>query len=106
MRFLKIIINIIGVFAMYIHIDMSYAYWKVGDCHFMFETVKRTGISLLPEFLLFIISITFFNFIAERKLEKRKQSKEFVWLLILQFAVLLTVTLYHAYKAYYKFNCN
>lgn len=106
MRLLKIIITIIGFFGMYIHIDKSYTYWKIGDCHTMFETVKSTGISLLPELLLFTILITFFNFMVERKLEKRKQSKEFFWLFILLFTLFTVIIIYHAYNAYDKFNCN
>jgi hypothetical protein len=106
MRFLKIIISIIGFFGFYIHIERSFYFWKIPDCKTMFETVKSTGISLLPELLLFIIAITIFNFIIERKLEKRKQSKEFFWLFILQFTLLVGAIIYHAFKAYDKFKCN
>lgn len=106
MRFLKIIISIIGFFGFYIHIERSFNFWKIADCQSMFETVKSTGISLLPELLLFIIVITIFNFIIERKIEKRKQSKEFFWLFILQFTLLVAAIIYHAFKAYDKFNCN
>ncbi|MFN7045489.1 MAG: hypothetical protein ACK4M1_09855 [Flavobacterium sp.] len=106
MRFLKIIINIIATFGMYIHIDMCYTYWKIGDCHKMFEIVKNTGISLLPETIIFIISITFLNFIIERKLEKRKNSKEFIWLFILQFITVSLIIIYNAYKAYISWVCN
>jgi|GEM_PF-1867961 hypothetical protein len=106
MRFLKIIINIVAIFGMYIHIDMCYTYWKIGDCHKMFEIVKNTGISLLPETIIFIISITFFNYIIESKFEKLKNSKEFIWLCILQFILVLMIIIFKAYKAYISWVCN
>ena len=106
MRFLKIIINIIAIFGMYIHIDMCYTYWKIGDCHKMFEIVKNTGISLLPETIIFTISITFFNYIIESKFEKRKNSKEFIWLFIIQFISVSMIIIIKAYKAYISWVCN
>jgi len=51
----------------------------------------------------FIIIITFINYVFERKIEKRKTSYVFIWLLLIHFVTLILAIAYYSNDFYREF---
>jgi len=96
-RILKYLLNLIAIGYMCVIVLLSTTFTlECEPC----ENVKgNIGYAVLYT-AIYLISTTFFNFLVERFLEKRKTSKEFLFLLCISFIILAVTILISANIAY------
>ena len=99
-KIIKYGLNLLGLTWILFITDLAYALIVFRPvCDRVMEAVWHQLERLAPFYLLFLICSLGMNFLIERKLEKKKKSKEFLFLLIIE-VLLLTVIAFFVSKEY------
>ena len=88
-KIIKYGLNLLGLTWILFITDLSYGIIVFRPkCEFVLEIVWYQLDHLVPFYLLFLGFAAGINFFIERKLEKRKRSREFLFILIIEFILL------------------
>src|SRR5688572_23478510 len=82
-RLIKYLLNMLGLIWMFNLSILSYALIvRFPLCEQVMAVILNTLSQSLPIFIFFYLIITTMNYFTERRLEKRIQSREFIYLLL------------------------
>lgn len=102
LRVIKYLLNLFGLYLFQLDIASKFIVSdRYPDCITAKTIIWYNINSLLPDFVLFLVISTACNFIGERYLEKRKDSKEFIFMLIVSVLIIIGLTTLTA-LLYYK----
>ncbi|MBI1307341.1 MAG: hypothetical protein GC181_12125 [Bacteroidetes bacterium] len=92
LRINKYLINFIGLVWMLTVTYYSYAIIvRFPDCDNVMDLIKNVLKQLLTAYALFLLSAFGINYFIERKLEKRKTSREYTVILFIEFITLILI---------------
>jgi hypothetical protein len=100
-RLVKFALNGIGLYIMsFVSSIVTTIVYRYPDCEFVrIKMLENIGEALLI-YVPYVGIMTGINFLIERKIEKRPQSKEFVWLFYISLLVLTIALTYNSYNLY------
>ncbi|AWA31070.1 hypothetical protein HYN48_13785 [Flavobacterium magnum] len=100
-RILKYLINLACSALMIWFAYLSYAIIvRVPTSGELMDLIWSQVNQLLPTYLISIVIISLLNYLFERKIEQRKQSYEFLILLLIQIVVMALATIYYSIDFY------
>jgi uncharacterized RDD family membrane protein YckC len=102
LRLIKYFVNIIILYVLiWVLAYLPFAiYTRLPDCGIVTEVIFNIIVDVLPYQIISLIIISFLNFSFERKLEKRKFTKEFILLTVIHLIGLFLAVLYFSNEFY------
>ena len=103
-KIIKYLVNLICLGFLIFVIRVSYAIIViVPNLEKLFDIIwNQTGKFAMIS-IVFVIIITYLNFIFEKKIEKRKSSREFILISIIHIIVIILAYAYFSYDFYSQF---
>ena len=103
-KIIKYLLNFTALSFMIFYSYFSYAIIvRVPNIERLMNLIYSQVEKLTLVSIAFIIIITFINYVFERKIEKRKTSYEFTWLLLVHFITLILAIAYYSNDFYKQF---
>jgi len=100
-RIIKFLLNFAGIILMIFYANVSYGIIaRFPECKNVKEVILNVIVELSQTYLIFLIIITAINILFERKIEKRCDSKEFIFLTIINIVLLILITSFFSNKFY------
>ncbi len=100
-RIIKYVLNFAALLWMLLGAALSYVLiLRNPDCDRVMDVIKDELCELIPIFMAYLAVVTGLNYLVERYLEKRKGSKEFLLLLLIQFVVMTLAITYLSFNFY------
>ena len=100
-RIIKYLVNLTCLGFLITGIRVSYGIIvRVSSLERIFEIIWNQAGSVALIFIVFVIIVTYLNFVFERKIEKRKTSREFIIIAIIHIAMLTLAFAYFSWKFY------
>ena len=101
MRIIKYLFNFAGNYLMIWFAYISYALIvRFPDCDIVKEIILKNIIELGSIYFIYLVAITFLNLLFERRVEKRKKSKEYLLLCLINILILLLGMTFFSYDFY------
>src|SRR4051812_14125762 len=89
---IKYLINFAGICLMNFYARIAYGIIaRLPECKNVMEIIWNNVFELSQIYLIYLVLITVINFLVERKLEKRKNSKEFLVLAFINIISLISI---------------
>ena len=103
-KIIKYLLNFTALSFMIFYSYFSYAIIvRVPNIERLMNLIYSQVEKLTLVSIAFIIIITFINYVFERKIEKRKTSYEFTWLLLIHIIILILAIAYYSNDFYKQF---
>ena len=103
-KIIKYLLNFIALSFMIFYFYFSYAIIvRVPNIERLMNLIYSQVEKFTLVLILFNIIITFINYVFERKIEKRKTSYEFTWLLLIHTIILILAIAYYSNDFYREF---
>jgi hypothetical protein len=100
-RNIKYLLNFAGISLMIFYVSVSYGIIaRLPECKNVKEVILNVIVELSQIYLIYLIIITATNILFERKIEKRRDSKEFIFLTIVNIILLILITSFFSNKFY------
>lgn len=100
-RIIKFLLNFVGIILMIFYAYVSYGIIaRPPECKNVKEFILNVIVELSQTYLIYLIIITTINILFERKIEKRCDSKEFMFLTITNIIFLILITSFFSIKFY------
>lgn len=100
-RIIKYILNLAGItFMVIIALVVSTLVYKYPDCEVVKIKISENIGALLLRYIPFLGAMTGLNFLIERRIERRLNSKEYLQLLCISSLVLIIAVIYTQYDFY------
>jgi hypothetical protein len=100
-RILKYIVNVVGLyFAIIIALLQTTLVYRYPDCEVVRIKISENVGELLLYYIPYVLIISGMNWFVGRKLEQRKDSREFRFLFYANVLVLVVVMIYTSYDFY------
>lgn len=98
-------LNFLGIIWNLFITDLSFGLIaRIPDCSRATDLIISQLTRLTPFYILFLLCITGINFLIERKLEKKSNTKKYIYLLMIQ-CILILVIAFFVSKAFYDSCC-
>jgi len=98
---IKYFLNFAGISMMIFYTSFSYGIIaRLPECKNVKDVILNVIVELSQIYLIYLIIITSINILFERKIEKRRDSKEFIFLTIANIILLLLITSFFSNKFY------
>jgi uncharacterized membrane protein (DUF373 family) len=103
-KIIKYLLNFTALSFMIFYFYFSYAIIvRVPNIERLMNLIYSQVEKFALVLILFNIIITFINYVFERKIEKRKTSYEFTWLLLIHTIILILAIAYYSNDFYKQF---
>lgn len=100
-RIIKYLLNFAGISLMIFYANVGYGIIaRLPECENVKEVIWNVVVKLSQIYLVYLIIISAINILFERKIEKRRGSKEFVFLAILNIVLLILITYFFSNEFY------
>jgi glucan phosphoethanolaminetransferase (alkaline phosphatase superfamily) len=98
---IKYLLNFAGISLMIFYASVSYGIIaRLPECKNVKEVILNVIVELSQTYLIYLIIITAINILFEREIEKRRDSKEFIFLTIINIILLILITSFFSNKFY------
>ena len=97
-KIIKYLLNLAGLYFMYLLALGATLAFRRPDCDDVSIKISENVGTLLLRYIPYLAVMMGLNLLIERKLEKRAQSMEYLYLLCLSFVVLVIAVVYTSYQ--------
>ena len=104
-RTIKYLLNFAGICLMIFYANVGYGIIaRLPECENVKEVIWKVIEELCLVYVIYLIIITTINILFERKIEKRKSSKEFLFLAVFNIIMIVSITVLFS-NQFYKMCC-